>query len=417
MLLFTACGASNGGPSPKESTAIVVPASSTADSTSQSPVPPNTPSANPADSQQPVPPASNSGQNGVAAHSERAAWTLLGAGLNKGRSAASLSMAAPEGVPYVAWEESGQVHVDFWDGKAWQGEEKAFNVDPAQPAFLPTLSTDGSALYLSWTEGAGMKTLYVIQKEAGAWHPVAALAPGFGDRCYAANADLAIRQGVPQLLSDSFCTDTQYAATTFHQWLGKWTEPSGLGAQGHYADTPALRKYAIASDEGGVYAAVVEGVKEEASLHIYRQDGRGWAALGKALNDTMMTASPFALKLIDGTPYAAFQAGDIQVKHWNGSAWVADGPAFVSTVDAPLASPALIGIAGIPYVGYAGAQSAVWFRGDSGWTQMGDPLNRPGTVASSLSLAASSNTLYAAWIEAGGDGAGGSVFVKKVTVQ
>lgn len=416
IFLLTACGSTHGDPSQKESRPVVAPASSST-AEANSAVGADTASAVPVASQTSVQPSSGSGENGTAARSESGAWTSLGAHLDKGGSAHSLSMAAPEGVPYVTWEEDGQVYVAFWDGTAWQGKEKSFNMDAAKPAFLPTLATDGRTLYLSWTEGREMKTLYVMKKEEGAWHPVASLGPGLGDRCSPANADLAVQQGIAKILSDSFCSDTQYASTIFFQWLGRWADPTGIGLQSHYADTPSFRKYAIASDEAGLYAAVIEGVKEETRLRVYRQEESEWTVMGDALNDAMMIASPFVLKLIEGTPYAAFQEGDLRVKHWNGSAWIADGPAFVSTVDAPLTSPALAGVHGIPYVGYAGAKAEVWFWNETEWTRKGEILNRPGTVSSSLSLAASSNILYAAWIEGEEEGAGGSIFVKKMTAQ
>lgn len=417
IVLLTGCGGSGGGSVPVEPAIESAPSTVNAAESDRG----GAATAAPAGSSQTTEETSGPQQSGPVFH-PAGEWRSLGSSLSGG-SAASLSMAVPEGIPHISWEESGKVYVAFWDGQTWQSTGP-FNKDPSKPAFLPALSTDGRGLYLSWTEshtGDGAKSLHVMKKENGHWVDVASQAPDAetaGEGCWAGNADLALLQGVPVVAVDLFCSGTRYASTVVQEWAGTWSRSAPEGMMGHDAGDSFPRKYAVASGDADLYLAVLEGVQlEEMALKVYQKGDPRWTPIGGRVNDSTMLPSSFALKSIQGRPYLAFQEGGIRLKHWNGTEWVADGAIFPSTSEAPLTSPALAKHNGAPYLGYAGAMTEVWLLNETGWTRKGGALTRPGTFTSSLSLAVSGGTLYAAWTEGQNGMEGGSIQVKTIPVS
>jgi hypothetical protein len=332
-------------------------------------------------------------------------WESLGDRINAAQrgEAVWLTLATSQNAPVVAWEEEGKIYAAFWDGRRWS-VEGPLNVNPNDAASLPSLATDGQGLFMTWIEG---RSLHLVKREGSGWATVAVQT--HQDGCGPANAALDVRQGVPIVAWDSFCSDSRYASTRVQQWAGAWVD---LGRAGeHYADRPSPRKYALGSNGENLSLAVLmqNASSEGTALSLFNRTEESWRSVDAPANDPLVFfSSPFSLAFVQNIPTLAFQQGGIQAKQWNGEAWV--------TLGAPLSEegvdPALVEVNGNPTLAFGGSSVEVWDWNGATWTQKGEDLNQASDSFSwSTSLAASEQRLYAAWIE------NGFIFVKAYSVQ
>ncbi len=334
-----------------------------------------------------------------------AQWQALGGRVNTAQrgTAVWLTLATIRNAPVIAWEEDGKIYAAFWNETRWN-VEGPLNIDADEPASLPSLATDGEGLFLTWIEG---RSLYLTRREGSGWTTVAAQT--YQDGCGPVNAALDIRQGVPTVAWDSFCSDSRYASTRVQQWAGAWVDLGGAGE--HYADAPSPRKYALGSNGQNLSLAVLmqNASSEGIELALFNRMEESWLPVGGPANDPLAFApSAFSLAFVQNVPTLAFQQGGIQAKQWNGEAWVALGaPLSQDGVD-----PALMEVEGSPNVAFSGSSVEVWSWNGTAWTQKGRDLNQTsGAFSWSTSLAASGQRLYAAWIE------NGFVFVKTIPIE
>lgn len=326
-----------------------------------------------------------------------------------------------QGVPYLVWKEGQleqgtwvegkKIYVAGWNGTEWR-VEGPLNIDLNNEASVPTLTTDGQALYLSWVEGIDSnKSAYVLRKDPGSWVTVAVQEPPAGSGCAPLNASLAIWQGLPTLAWDPACSDTPYTSTVVQQWKGSWLNLGGAGS--HYADTPDPRKYQIASNGEQLSLAVISqnAAFDGITLDLYHHEGSGWIQDGGPANDPLSyLPSVFSLAFVQKLPTLAFRQDGlgIRVRQWTGKEWTTLGGALSKEG----IEPALAAVGDTPYVGFGGAKASVLKWDGTTWSPKGEPLNQnPGATTSSVSLAAAGQQLFAAWIE------NGSIFVKSISAQ
>ncbi|TAK00394.1 MAG: hypothetical protein EPO39_15660 [Candidatus Manganitrophaceae bacterium] len=353
----------------------------------------------PAPAEGSVPPAEGNGT------SQAPKWQLLGGRVNASQRGVAvwLTLATVQGTPVVAWEEDGKIYAAFWNGTRWN-EEGPLNADPAEAASLPALAADGQGLFLTWIEG---RSLHLVRREGSGWAPVAVQSSQ--SECGPVNAGLEVRQGVPILAWDSFCSDSRYASTRVQQWAGAWVDLGGVGE--HYADAPSPRKYALGSNDQNLSLAVLmqNASSEGIELALFHHAGGSWLPDGGPANDPLtFNPSAFSLAFVQERPTLAFQQEGIQAKQWNGEAWVRlGGPLSQDGVD-----PALLGVDASPTLAFSGPRVEVWSWNGSQWAQKGTALNQiPGSFSWSTALATSGRQLYTAWIE------NGFVFVKSLATQ
>ena len=106
-------------------------------------------------------------------------WTPLGSPLNALTDGAAnhLALASLGKTMYMAWQERSlaghyQIYLRSWSGSSWDSAGGSLNIDAARgEAGRPALATDGSRLWLAWTEGMPGRPagLYVRSLEAGVW--------------------------------------------------------------------------------------------------------------------------------------------------------------------------------------------------------------------------------------------------------
>jgi hypothetical protein len=89
-------------------------------------------------------------------------WTRIGRSLNVSRNgfASFIALAGAGNALHLAWQErsvagNNQIYAKSWDGRSWSVAPTSLNVDPDRgEAGRPALASDGSRLWLAWTEGA-----------------------------------------------------------------------------------------------------------------------------------------------------------------------------------------------------------------------------------------------------------------------
>jgi hypothetical protein len=107
-------------------------------------------------------------------------WSRVGRALNVSPDGRVnlLAMTAVGRTPYVAWQErttpagNNKIYVRSWTGKEWVSTGSSLNVDSARgEAGRPGLATDGSRVWLTWTEGVpGERAkLYARALSPGGW--------------------------------------------------------------------------------------------------------------------------------------------------------------------------------------------------------------------------------------------------------
>lgn len=121
-----------------------------------------------------------------------ATWTQLGGSLNRepASSATAPSIAAFEGVPYVAWREeiAGVSHlfVSYWDGAAWTPAGNVLNSPGLAQASELSLHSDGETLSAVWRETLGVGRVHLARWDGGGWQEVGSPYIGMSGRTTAA---------------------------------------------------------------------------------------------------------------------------------------------------------------------------------------------------------------------------------------
>ena len=108
-------------------------------------------------------------------------WTRIGRSLNASRSgfANCVALAGSGQALQLAWQErsvagNNRIYVKSWDGSRWTAAPGSLNVDPDHgEAGRPALASDGSRVWLAWTEGVpGQRgRLYARTLDPGGWGP------------------------------------------------------------------------------------------------------------------------------------------------------------------------------------------------------------------------------------------------------
>ena len=137
-------------------------------------------------------------------------WMPVGGTLNVSSQnyVTYVDLAAHGSTPYVAWQErsstgNNQIYVKHWNGSTWTADGGSLNMNAAAgEAGRPALASDGSRVWLAWTEGSlGQKSqLYLRSLTGTIWSaPEGSLNadPSNGSSSHPA---IAISNGAPQVV-------------------------------------------------------------------------------------------------------------------------------------------------------------------------------------------------------------------------
>jgi hypothetical protein len=358
-----------------------------------------------------------------------------------GQSANNPSLTTIGGVPYVAWDEAGQIRVARLNtaGTAWEkvaDSASPINEAANQGAEFPSLTGINGVPYVAWTEtdGSLVKQIRVARLNAAgtAWEKVAdtpAASPiNWSNIRNAFSPSITGINGVPYVAwtENDSASHGQVHVARLNAAGTAWEKVVATASPINSSSAHNAAQADLTSIGGVPYVAWTESDGAHNQIRVARLNAAGTAwerladsssPINKAGNQDAFSPS---LTSIGGTPYVAWEEYDgtnneIRVARLNaaGTAWerVADSPSPINRSSTESGqSPSLISIDGIPYV--------AWFEGDgvsfqihvarlnaagSAWEGVADgasPINEAsGQVAFYPSLTAVNGVPYVAWQE------------------
>ncbi len=299
-------------------------------------------------------------------------WKTVGSpGFSAGIAGFTSLAFAPDGVPYLAYEDwgnSGKATVMKYDGSNWVAVgSPGFSagwVDYTSLAFAP----DGVP-YLAYQDEGNSNKATVMRFEGSNW--VAVGSPGFSAGA-AYKPSLAFApDGAPYLAYEDDGNSNK--ATVMRYDGSNWVPVGGPGFSAGYAVFTSL---AFAPD-GAPYVAYRNS---DNKATVMRFDGSNWVAVGSlgfSAGQADYTSLAFAP---DGAPYLAYEdwgnSGKATVMKYDGSNWVAVGSPGFSAGWVDYTSLAFAPD-GVPYLAYqdegnSNKATVMRFEG-SNWVAVGNP--------------------------------------------
>jgi hypothetical protein len=354
---------------------------------------------------------------------------------------------APDGTPYVAWEDwtSGdyEIYVRRWNGERWEevGTGSASNggiSDNQGDSSGPSLAIgpDGRP-YVAWCDTSGGKwAVYVRRWNGSTWEEV-----GTGS---ASEGGISGKTGYFMRVSLAMAADgTPYVAWEdprsgnyeiyVRRWNGSVWEEVGTGSAsgGGVSNNESYSRFpwlAIAPD-GTAYIAWHDmrgGGLEIADIYVRRWNGSAWQEVGTGsaseggISNTGSAYDPTLAVAPDGTPYVTWcdeSSGgwQIYVRRWDGSAWQEVGVGSASgggvsdnsgRSEAPVLSIAPDGTPYVAWEDYADGDYEIYVRRWNGesWEEVESGSASGGGISdnqkwstSPCLMAAPDGTFYVAW--------------------
>jgi len=340
-------------------------------------------------------------------------------------------LAASDTVPYVTWHEpnafANRVYVKQWNGTAWAPVGSSFVNDTDREASFPRVAVNPTTgfPYVAWQEQSATAGTVIQVKR---WTGLAWVQDALGNL----NVDASRAASAPAI---AFSDNTPYIAWQeatgsasqifVRRWNGSaWTQ---LGGSLNRDPTQRAEAPAIAIVGATPYVAWQETSTGAQHVHVSHWDGSAWVADGANLNlDPAGSATAPSIALQGTVPYVSWRETvgtnvgtntQLSVAHWNGAAWIADGPNPAIDPTRPVGAPEIALFNGTPHLawretlGNGFSQIVIKHRRGAAWTQNGASLNANiGRDAFQPSLTFVGASPFASWAESNGPSY--SVFVK-----
>jgi len=301
--------------------------------------------------------------------------------------------------------------------RPWLRMGGVMNVNPGLRGFNPAMAILNETPYAAWEEDKGddKNLIYVKRWMDGGWQSV-------GGALNVNAQDTASSPEMAVLNSQVYVAWDEGNKVYVKRWDGsQWLNVGGALNQdlAHEAHYPVL-----AACNGVLYAAFWERNSQGvAQVYVKHYDGSAWVADGVSLNvDPAFDAMGAHINILGETPYVAFSqknaAGtwEVFVKHYDGTSWIADSGSLNVSAASNGGSPYLGFVGNVPYVCFSqgdwGAGSQVYVKRlvNSDWELVGSSLNvDSGDSAVHPTFAVIDGVPYAAWYE---DGLKSNIYVK-----
>lgn len=302
---------------------------------------------------------------------------------------------APDGTPYVAWEdysnqnENDEIYVRVWNGTNWAeiGTGSASSGGISNNAGLSerasvAVAPNGTP-YLAWRDDTtGNEEIYVRVWNGSNWAEVgASSASGGGISNNSGDSrvpSLAIApDGTPYIVWDDLTPGDR--EIYIRMWNGSnWAEvgvgsANGLGISNNsgLSSSPSLSF----SPTGTPYVAWMDYAGGNPEIYIRFWTGSSWAELGPGsasgggISNSGNSSAPSLALAQNGTPYVAWSEyvltnTEIYIRRWNGSAWEEVGAGSASdggiTNNPGISESVSLAIApeGVPYLSWSDGTNA-----------------------------------------------------------
>ncbi len=302
------------------------------------------------------------------AWNEMGAGSAAGGGIsnNCGASRTPSIALSPVGMPYVAWSDNSsgrfQIYVRRWNGSAWEeagagaatggGVSNSSSAQCFSTRGMLAIAPDGTP-YVAWDEDDGTPEILVKKLSGASWVEAS---PGSASGGGISNTPGYSYSYYPYI---AFAADgTAYAAWIDDGWhnydydiyvrrliSGVWQEVGAGSASGTGISPPAdgsSYPSLVLAPDGTPYVGWHDQASGVDQIYVKRWNGTAWEAAGSgAASGGGVSNTPGAARLAalamhpNGQPYVAWQdtAGgdeDVYVRRFDGTAWVEVGAGSAS---------------------------------------------------------------------------------------
>jgi hypothetical protein len=289
------------------------------------------------------------------------AWQEVGAGSASGGGISNtsgdskwLSMAvAPDGTPWVAWEDwtadGPAIYVRHWDGSAWQeagpGSASDDGISNGGYSRGPSVAVAPDGVpYVAWSENTSFGwEVYVLRWDGSSWQEVGAgSASGIGisnSGGSAAGPSVAIApDGTVYVAWENFADRSQ---VHIRRWIDSTWQEVGLGSASgggiSQSSGDAAEPVLAIAPNGRPYVAWYDNQSGDSEIYVRSWTGSVWQEVGQGSaggrgisGNSGHSETPSIAVNADGVPYVAwsdYESGisNIFVRTWDGSAWLEAG--------------------------------------------------------------------------------------------
>jgi len=262
-------------------------------------------------------------------------WIAEGDCLNVNTAVAAThpSLAAHNGIVYVAWSENNQIYVKHWNGSSWIQDGGSLNGNTGAAASNPSLAINNGIPYVAWQENNGLINNIFVKCFNGSNWMNNGSNPNLLD---AGSPSLVVYSGTVYLSWSEAVAYKEKNGGLFYQIFvkhwdnGNWvTDGQNLNVGiNQNAGNPVL-----SVDKGNIYVAWEETNNSVIQIYLKYMSGSTWWTTGGSLNSITSTAAENpSVAVCNETIYVAWNEGNqINIKHWDGNTWVADGYSLQSS--------------------------------------------------------------------------------------
>jgi hypothetical protein len=339
-------------------------------------------------------------------------WVEVGGALNLDltQNVLTPSIAAVNGVPYVAWTEGGStpgqelLHVKRFNGTTWVQVGSALNIDTSRPASAPRIASIGENAFnpgvpfVTWSESNGTARQIVVKRYDGmTWAAV-------GD---ALNVNASLNGNTPDIASiggtilsggTAYVTWRESSASgeqirvkrlSGTSWASVGSDPLNVDPT-KQASHPAIAN--VGGFVGGIpYVTWTEWNGTANQVRLANFSGSAWSPVGGSLNaDVTHDASAGGIANVGGQPYVAFTeyigsvVGQLHVKRVGASGFVAVGGVLNADPARSAAAPSIANV--------GGAADVSWEEPDAGAITRARVAREVAPVCNDTSVSVAHNT-------------------------
>ncbi len=293
----------------------------------------------------------------------------------------------------------------------WVQDGASLNGNTTQGAFAPSIAVKNNIPYVAWCESQGSALqIFVKYLNGNSWVQQGG-SLNVSTACTASGPILAFSNTTPNVIWQENTSMWQWNIYTKYWYGNNWVSLGGslrvYPGDYHWPESPCI---AINNDTPYATWAENNGYKY---VNVKHWNGAAWVQDGGILNvNSNQDAASAKIIIFNNYPYVAWceNSGYYQlyVKKWNGSAWSPLGGSLNNNTLQSAASPNMVihqNQLHITWVESNGTENQLYVKRWDGfsWVQLGPALNLDTAKDANAPVMASFNdVLYLAWIESNG---------------
>ncbi len=339
------------------------------------------------------------------------------------------SIASNNNIPYVSWQEPDgayQIYVKHFSGNTWVQDAGSLNINTTSNGGGPKIAFVGTTPYVAWTEYASVWRIYVKHYNGSNWLSDGSGSLNINDNYYGIDPSIAILGSVPYVTWSERNASGKFQIYVKHLSGTTWIQD---GLELNIDTAQEARAPDISCSATAPYVAWYETKAGTNQINVKHFNGAAWIADGASLNNNALKSAQYpSLMMSANIPYVAFQEQNLSdvwqvyVKCFNGTSWIQLGNALNNLTAQNAQYPRIAFAGAIPYVTWiesvGNTVDIVYVKhfdaGSNQWVADGDSLNLDSTKnAQTPRIAINNQTPYVVWQETNVSG-GEQFYVKHI---